>query len=202
MRSIASFMRGTGRMKFRIFRALPRRRWSAWLATGGFVFSLCALPSLGHAAASDALAHAADPGDPAQVCAKAGTDDRLMPLPPSWAPAARQALGLAMPDAVMTRTTFARCMDGTAMVCNAGANLPCGKADKRTRRKDIAAYCADHRDAGMIPAYATGHDTPYTWRCVGTRAVADTAHADQLDARGFFARYWQALPGNVPKRSD
>lgn len=150
------------------------RAAAACLALG-----LACLPSLAQAAGA---------------CAAGVTDDTLRPLPQSDASAARQAFGLApdMPDSLIAQLTVYRCAAGRMLICTAGANLPCGKADTATHLTAATHWCADNPDAAFIPAYVTGHDTAYQWRCHGGRAVP--GQAATLDDRGFFESYWKPAP--------
>lgn len=142
------------------------------------------------AAVLSPAAHAAE--TPFQRCMRAGTDDTLRPIPALLTPAAKRLFGLEAPDQVVRRTTVFRCMDGTVLLCNAGANLPCGKANVGRRLASAGRYCREHPDASDIPAYVTGHDTIYTWRCQGANAVTGEP-TETLDGRGFMARLWKAV---------
>ncbi|HTI03173.1 MAG TPA: hypothetical protein VL752_19675 [Acidisoma sp.] len=150
------------------------RSAAAFLALG-----LMALPSLGQAAT---------------VCASGMTDDTLRPLPPRDAEAARHAFGLGpdMPGALIAQLTVYRCDAGRMLMCTAGANLPCGKADTARQLTAATHWCADNPDADAIPAYVTGHDTAYQWSCQGGKAVP--GQIAPLDDRGFFESYWKPAP--------
>ena len=52
------------------------------------------------------------------------------------------------------------------MLCNEGANLPCGKANIRRSLPGATAWCKEKPNSSFIPMVATGHDTIYTWHCV------------------------------------
>lgn len=137
-------------------------------------------------------AHAAEP--PARLCRRVGMDDTLRPIPTSLVPAAHRAFGLDAPDSAVRRTTVFRCMAGAVMICTAGANLPCGKANPARSLAAAGRYCAMNPDAAFIPMVVTGHDTIYHWRCSGTEALAGEP-AEPLDARGFLARLWKPAEG-------
>ena len=131
---------------------------------------------------------------PEAACARLGTDDTLRPIPDSLVPAVNAAFGLNLPASVAVATTVYRCDGGHVWVCNAGANLVCGKANASTvPGPGEVAWCRDNPDAGFIPAVATGHDTIYEWRC---HAGAPQIGRKLLDAdeRGFIAQNWRALP--------
>lgn len=127
-------------------------------------------------------------------CAQIGTDDALRPLPRALVPQAVSLFGLErMPVAQVLRGTVIRCMDGAVWACNYGANLPCGKADKRdTLPARGAEWCRKNPDASFVPAYISGHDSIYRWRCEAGSPVAGSPVA-QTDARGFLTRYWKRV---------
>ena len=129
---------------------------------------------------------------PAQYCRRAGTDDKLRPIPEPLVPAAKRLFGLDAPNGVLRRTTVFRCMDGSVQLCNLGANLPCGKANVSRTLASASRYCREHPGSPGIPAFVTGHDTIYTWRCEGAGAVAGEP-VEALDGRGFVARLWKAV---------
>jgi hypothetical protein len=159
-------------------------RWIGWIMAIGIGFAGVAIPPA--AAAS-----------PAALCRKLGTDDRLRPIPQSLVPAARRLFGLrTMPAAWVRRSTLFRCFEHRVLVCNLGANLPCGKADTRRDLPAADKWCAGHPGSDFIPMVVTGHDTIYRWRCVGTRAAAGGPPLG-LDPRGFIARLWKRVaPGD------
>ncbi|MBV8912482.1 MAG: hypothetical protein JOZ05_05490, partial [Acetobacteraceae bacterium] len=102
--------------------------------------------------------------DPAAVCQRAVVDDTLRPVPDGLVPAARQLFGLRnMPANAVRRTTVFRCMQGAVMLCNFGANLPCGKANSARDLPAAEAWCRQRPGDLMIPMVVTGHDTLYRW---------------------------------------
>ena len=106
-------------------------------------------------------------------------------------PGAKRLFGLqGMNDRQVVRSTVFRCVDGTAMLCTVGANLPCGKANVSRRLPAGTAWCQQHPDSGAIPMSVTGHDTIYRWRCAGPAAEVVGVTAT-VDARGFVARLWK-----------
>ena len=131
---------------------------------------------------------------PAAVCARIGTDDAPRPIPGALVPAVNAAFATSMPAQVAVATTVFRCAGGHVLVCTAGANLPCGKANSgRTPGPGAIDWCRGHAESAFIPAYAVGHDTIYAWRCRG--GVPEIAGpALPVDARGFIAQYWKTLP--------
>lgn len=127
-------------------------------------------------------------------CPASTADDSLHPLPASLVPRAESLFGLHNMSALQVQqTTVVRCMAGHLWACNYGANLPCNKANSsRAPSPGVAAWCRDHHDAGYIPAYITGHDAIYDWRCHGgTPAI--TGPPAPIDARGFLTAYWRML---------
>ena len=91
-----------------------------------------------------------------------------------------------------------RCAEGRLLVCNLGANLPCGKANTSRALPAADAWCAERPGSDFIPMYVTGHDTVYRWRCDGTKA-ATTGKPLEVDRRGFIVELWkpadtEALP--------
>jgi len=128
---------------------------------------------------------------PAEMCRGLGTDDQLRPIPLSLVPTAVKLFGLAaMPAEQVQRGTVFRCDRGQVLICNYGANLPCGKADTRRDLPAAAAWCAQNPGADFIPMYVTGHDTIFRWRCDGAAAVTK-GQVFTVDARGFIAQLWK-----------
>lgn len=72
----------------------------------------------------------------------------------------------------MRRTIVFRCIDGAVLLGTAGASLNCGKADTNRTLTAARRYCRENPDASSIPAYVTGHDTVYAWRCRRAQASA------------------------------
>ena len=130
---------------------------------------------------------------PAAVCTRIGTDDTLRPIPESLVAAVNAAFGTAMPARIAMDTTVFRCADRHVLVCTTGANLPCGPANtSRIAGAGAIAWCRDHPDAAFIPAFATGHDTIFAWRCRGGVAQIDRQVLD-VDPRGFVRQYWKVV---------
>ncbi len=134
---------------------------------------------------------AATPSTPAPAAdACEGIGPKPEPLPASLVDAFLRAFGLRAPE--LAQGAVVRCAGGKLLACTPGANLPCGHADTRQDLPPADAWCAQHQDAGWIPAYVTGHATIYAWRCDGPRAViaGQVAHTD---AQGYVAEYWRPL---------
>ncbi len=133
------------------------------------------------------------PLSPGALCRRLGTDDRLRPIPDSLVPAAIRLFDLhTMPAVWIRRSTYFRCFAGHVLVCNLGANLPCGKADTSRDLPAADQWCAGHPGSDFIPMYVTGHDTIYRWRCAGNRAAV-TGMPLAVDRRGFIAHLWKRL---------
>ena len=126
----------------------------------------------------------------AAFCAAGVTDDALRPVPQSLARQAGAAFGLRGGPA---DGTVVRCMNGRVLACNYGANLPCGLANTDTEMPRAESWCKARPDASFIPAYVTGHNSIFQWRCQHGAPV-HIGRAEPIDARGFIARYWKALP--------
>ena len=68
-------------------------------------------------------------------CAKAGSDDRVKPIPAAMVPTARRLFNLEAADDAdfVLGSTVYRCMSGSVWLCNHGANTPCAKAELETQ---------------------------------------------------------------------
>jgi hypothetical protein len=143
----------------------------------------------GASAAVVALVLAASPGS---ICRPAETDAATRPIPPQLAPAVIAAFGVRMTPAYVVDTGVIRCADGHLLACLVGANLNCGKADTRTTNPGASNWCRDHPSSDFVPAFATGHDTIYAWRCEGQRAVVER-QVEHVDRQGFVAENWKQV---------
>lgn len=148
------------------------------------VISLLATPHIAMAQAPDMRAR----------CARAGNDDRLRPLEAGLIAQARRAfeLGPEMSRNLVIATTSMRCMGGKVWLCNAGANLACGKADVSRVSAGADRFCKTNPNSNDVPMAATGHATIYSWKCVGTKARVDRSFA-RVDTRGFIADNWKKI---------
>ena len=136
-----------------------------------------------------AIALAASPGS---VCRPAQTDTATRPIPPPLAPAVIAAFEVRMTPAEVVHTGVIRCAEGHLLACLVGANLNCGKADPRTGNSGASDWCRDHANSDFVPAFATGHDTIYAWRCDGRRAVI-ARQIEHVDRQGFVAENWKLV---------
>ncbi|MGP8232400.1 MAG: hypothetical protein ACLQL2_07005 [Methylovirgula sp.] len=133
---------------------------------------------------------AAQAATPRAYCARVVDDDQLRPAPSSLSSAIERLF--ILPGAEALQTTFYRCADGAVMLCNVGANLPCGKANVSKQLDGATAWCKGNPNADFIPMVATGHDTIYNWRCINGVATPGPPIAN-VDSRGFFSEYWKPL---------
>jgi hypothetical protein len=143
-------------------------------------------------------ARAADAGLAAQ-CARVRDDDTIRGYEPSLHAELVSAFQRLFPSAPMPPEqrmieagAHIRCMDGRLLACFTGANLPCEKMDSARENPGAAAFCRDNPNAGLVPAYAAGHDTIYSYRCVSGRPQTDGT-LFTLDRRGFAAALWTPL---------
>ncbi len=139
--------------------------------------------------------------DPFAYCAAVGTldtpDERYVgaEVPASVLDALQIALGTPAdaPDG-LSDGVFWRCMAGQLYACAVGANLPCtepANTDETPSQAEVD-FCAADPDAEFIPAYVTGHNTIYQWRCSeGAPAIAQQVF--QVDEQGFIADIWYPL---------
>lgn len=139
--------------------------------------------------------------DPFAYCERVRTDDRISGAGSTTseaaakilAPYVRSAFGLPAAAAPPAGSVFWRCMQGRVYVCIVGANLPCAsKADRAKRNPGADAYCRENPDASDVPAFATGHETIYSWRCAAGKAQRGAPIAD-LDERGFRRDLWHGI---------
>ena len=105
-------------------------------------------------------------------------------------PLLQKAFGI---DASLARdATYVRCVGPTIMGCFVGANLSCGKADKRRSLEGATAFCRENPNSNIVPMAATGHDTIYDWSCHGQRAIAGKT-VTAVDPQGYVASNWQKI---------
>jgi hypothetical protein len=130
--------------------------------------------------------------NPRAYCARVGDDDQTRPIPPSLVSQALRLFYLKPVDPEQVeKSTVYRCMHGAVWLCNYGANLSCAKADVSRVSKGAEAYCGGFPGAAVVPMAATGHDTIYSWKCVGKEPRIISS--EKVDARGFIANQWRPL---------
>jgi hypothetical protein len=128
-----------------------------------------------------------------ELCQKDATDDTLRSIPQSLVPAAKQLFGLVkVPDQQIRRSTVFRCAEGRVLLCNYGANLPCGKAKADRHPRGVVAWCRENPHADFVPNYARPWGSIYDWRCVAGAAEI-VGQVEEIDPRGFVARCWKPL---------
>jgi hypothetical protein len=138
--------------------------------------------------------------DLAATCARLGNDDTIRDYDPALRDRTMLAFKTLFPQAkgplddgsLETQAQY-RCMNGKVMVCFIGANLPCAKMNAKCENAGADSFCRDNPAAESVPAFATGHDTIYAYRCRAGRAEV-TATTRQLDQRGFARTLWVELP--------
>ncbi len=145
-------------------------------------------------AATVADMRSASAQDLSAFCGKSVNDDRLKPLPAPLSAEARRLFELSQdePAALVSKSTVYRCMNGKVWLCNYGANLVCGKANARRISRGATAWCKQNPGSDSVPMAATGHDTIFEWKCVGTKPQASGQIAT-VDPRGFIAQNWKSL---------
>lgn len=133
------------------------------------------------------------PAFAANLCQLRSTSDALLSLPAMLVPNVEKAFDLHnIKPGQVQKLTVARCMGGRVYACFVGANLPCGKADTATNKPDIMSWCKNNPNTDFVPAYITGHDTAYIWRCSDGQPRIEAPSAG-LDVSGFFREYWRRV---------
>lgn len=147
--------------------------------------------------------------DPFMYCAAVGTVDQPdarwagPKVPEAVVEGLIQAAGMPenAPRDLLARTSYWRCMDGHVYACFVGANLPCAvKADtRRTPTPAMWLYCDQNPDADNIPAYVTGRETVYQWRCIRNQPTV-VRQVAKPDRRGFIKNIWYRIDPPEGKR--
>lgn len=142
--------------------------------------------------------------DPVAYCAAVGTVDRpdaryVGESVPDWIARALMRATDAPPDAPLDffKQAAWRCRDGKVVACSYGANIPCdSKADvSRGPNTGMREFCAENRDAEVVPASATGRETVYEWRCERGKPVIERQVFD-VDKTGYPADFWYEVTPN------
>jgi hypothetical protein len=153
--------------------------------------ALALIITLAAAISSSAIAGPSAEG-PRPYCARVGDDDQPKPIPPGLVSQALRLFYLKPVDPEQVeKSTVYRCMGGAVWVCNYGANLSCAKADVLRVSKGAEAYCREFPGSAVVPMAATGHDTIYSWKCVGKEPRITAS--EMVDQRGFIANQWRPL---------
>jgi hypothetical protein len=130
--------------------------------------------------------------DPRAYCARVGDDDQTKPIPPWYVSRALRLFYLKPVDPrQVEKSTVYRCMRGAPWLCNYGANLSCAKADVSRVSKGAENYCREFPGSAVVPMAATGHDTIYSWKCVGKEPRITAS--EKVDERSFIASQWKQL---------
>jgi hypothetical protein len=136
---------------------------------------------------------------PAEQCAHVGNDDTIHPYDASFRAGLLRAYAQLFPQARMPPDDQAfqagahiRCMDGRLLACFTGANLPCEKMNVGRDNKGADAFCRTNPETAFVPAFATGHDSAYAYRCAAGHAVV-AGETFPLDRRGFAASLWAPI---------
>jgi len=135
----------------------------------------------------------------AEQCVQHRNDDTIRPYEPVLKAGLLRAYAHLFPqvrmapaDQTFQAETHVRCMDGRLLACFTGANLPCAKMNTSRANKGATEFCRTNRDAQVVPAFATGHDSAYTYRCTAGQAVV-AGETFPLDQRGFAATLWAPI---------
>ncbi|RVD56111.1 hypothetical protein EN828_23580 [Mesorhizobium sp. M2D.F.Ca.ET.185.01.1.1] len=151
-------------------------------------------------AASAATAKAASADDLYKLCRQMKNDDTIRPYSHELYGGTVKAFKKLFPDAkkapleqeLQTQANY-RCMNGKVLACFVGANLPCAKMNAARDNPGAAEFCKTNPNADVVPAFATGHDAVYSYKCASGKAVV-TGNSWQLDKRGFAETLWAVVP--------
>ena len=162
---------------------------SAFVATGAAT-----------AKAAPATAKAAPAEDLYKLCRKVKNDDTIRPYSHALYAGTVKAFKKLFPDAkgapqeqeLQTQASY-RCMNGKVLACFVGANLPCAKMNAARENPGADEFCKTNPNADVVPAFATGHDAVYSYKCASGKAVV-TDSSWQLDKRGFAKTLWAVVP--------
>ncbi len=124
------------------------------------------------------------------ICASGAGPRAPVPVPKAFEAEVAGAFGV--PVDLVRGGAFVRCAGAKLVACVVGANLNCAKVNARRSLPGASAFCRANPDAQIIPMAATGHDTIYTWRCVGRRAVA-AKPVVAVDPDGYDAGNWKEV---------
>jgi len=153
------------------------------------------------AEAAPATAKAAPAKDLYKLCRQMKNDDTIRPYSHELHGGTVKAFKTLFPDAkgapeesqLETQANY-RCMNGKVLACFVGANLPCAKMNAQRDNPGADEFCKTNPNEGVVPAFATGHDAVYSYKCQNGKAVViDAVWA--LDKRGFATKLWAVVPG-------
>jgi hypothetical protein len=154
----------------------------------------------GIAAAAPATANAAPGTDLHKLCRQVKNDDAVRPYSHELYDGTVKAFKKLFPDAsgtpqeseLQTQANY-RCMNGKVLACFVGANLPCAKMNGARDNPGADAFCKTNPNDDVVPAFATGHDAVYSYKCRNGKAVV-TGAVWALDKRGFAKKLWAEVP--------
>jgi hypothetical protein len=133
---------------------------------------------------------AAVPAAAAEPYCRGHARSQPVKVPHALAPAVAKAFQI---DAgPVGSAAFIRCTGGRLMACYVGANLNCGRADRRRRLGGATAWCREHPGSANIPMAVTGHATVYSWSCRGRRAIAGPS-VFTVDRQGYVGDNWREI---------
>ena len=135
-----------------------------------------------------------------QLCRQVKNDDTIRPYSHDLYDGTVKAFKKLFPDAkgapgkaeLRTQASY-RCMGGKVLACFVGANLPCAKMNAARDNPGVDTFCKANPNDDIVPAFATGHDAVYSYKCRNGKAVV-TGKAWQLDQRGFARKLWAVVP--------
>ena len=88
-------------------------------------------------------------------------------------------------------------MNKDVFVCFKGANIPCmAKANTSKRASaEMMKFCRKNKGANIIPAYITGHNSIYEWRCQDgiPKIIKQVFYPDKRD---FISEFWYKIEIN------
>ena len=162
---------------------------------------LLALASLSaFVAAGAATAKAAPTDNLHRLCRQVKNDDTIRPYSHELYSGTVRAFKKLFPDAkgtppeseLQAQASY-RCMNGKVLACFVGANLPCAKMNAARDNPGADEFCKTNPNDDIVPAFATGHDAVYSYKCVSGKAVV-TGEPWVLDKRGFAKKLWAEVP--------
>ncbi|WP_217578075.1 hypothetical protein [Mesorhizobium sp. GbtcB19] len=150
--------------------------------------------------AGAATAKAAPADDLYKLCRQVKNDDTIRPYSHELYGGTVKAFKRLFPDAtsalqeqeLQTQASY-RCMNGKVLACFVGANLPCAKMNTARDNPGADEFCKANPNADVVPAFATGHDAVYSYKCASGKAVV-AGNSWQLDKRGFAKKLWTVVP--------
>ena len=122
------------------------------------------------------------------LCAGKGTSDQVRPIPQSLYSFANTLFGEGGAE-----ETVYRCVNDSVYLCRMCNGFCCDKLSTIRHLPSVDKFCRDSPNSDFVPLAFSGHNSAYSWRCVGKRAVVN--HVEKTDARGFRADSWIPAAG-------